>query len=291
MERFLSLAIAREPALRTSDGFKRLEKVHQEAVRWVTGVGLPRLWAVAASMVCLAPPLLRLEQLSLGLALHIDAAPSSNPSHALFARYRNDLDPALLQPTPPCNTPFLAQLAFLPIHLAFEQRRSEQAQLKIPLTSRATFVRQTTLHHYDRHSANLATYVRPSCRIRGAVDGALLAGNDDDLKRAVRWRIGTFGVRLRCLHCGQKFTRGCVAHMRYAAGLYNDEGRVDETEIRALLDEAAAWRRERAATGGKGCTFDAMDLLVGNRRAELAEIGLATLRVWESRMRAFSRMS
>jgi hypothetical protein len=46
-------------------------------------------------------------------------------------------------------------------------------------------------------------------------------------------------------------------------------------------------RKERERSGKEG-KVDLMDVLLGNRRRDLAEIGYTTLRVWERRMRALA---
>ncbi|GAA5905501.1 hypothetical protein JCM5296_000376 [Sporobolomyces johnsonii] len=286
----LHLALTLFPSL-SARAIDRLTAVHNSATRWVTG--LTWRWGdpLAGSLTGLPPPALRLQQLALGLALHISEADSANPTFVTLSHFQSNADPSVLLPHPPPLTPPLFLLAFLPIHEAFLQHARDRIAAERPPLTRHAFVRELTLLHHERSKYITASRIPRSSRPTGSFDGVLDLPTSSDRRRAVLWRAGTWAIqqRLPCLGCGARFNRRCLSHLWLAAGAFDSDGKVSEGRLSAMqsaMEQELAEREARGATG----KMDLMDYLVGHRRKDWREVGRTTLRVWEERMVALQEL-
>ncbi|GAA6027063.1 hypothetical protein JCM8097_006081 [Rhodosporidiobolus ruineniae] len=171
----------------------------------------------------------------------------------------------------------------------FEAARQAPAANKLPLPSRHSFLRARTLAFFSSPSALLCSYLLPSSRPNGIVDGVLKIASAADRRRAVQWRSCTFASHLPCAVCGQRFSRGCAAHSLTALGAFDEDGPVDPARVEPILERVAQLKTERERSGAASGTFGALDFLLGNKR-DLAEIGFVTLRVWEAKMEEYGRL-
>ncbi|GAA5875001.1 hypothetical protein JCM1840_007172 [Sporobolomyces johnsonii] len=116
----LHLALTLFPSL-SARALDQLTAVHNSATRCVTGLSWRWGDPLAGSLTGLPPPTLRLQQLALGLALHISEADPANPTFVTLSHFQSNVHPSILLPHPPPLLPPLFLLAFLPIHEAFLQ--------------------------------------------------------------------------------------------------------------------------------------------------------------------------
>ncbi|GAA5856085.1 hypothetical protein JCM8547_002971 [Rhodosporidiobolus lusitaniae] len=294
----LSLALDIYLSLSASPSFAALEAYHVDAARWVSDIGYERRTAVAASVAGLPPPFLRLQHLSLGLALHLDQADPLNPATLFLSHFRSTADPSVLYPSPPLNTPLLFHLDFLSSHARFLARRAELvAQNNPPSPASPTSANPPALSRAALlpPSTNVLATSRPT----GTFDGALSIPSLADRRCALRWRAGNFAIHLPCIRCGKRFTRTCALHLWAAVGAVDEDGPVSEErprEFSSAVEGEQQKRDELAAAAGQGRgakrlaagRLDVMDLLIGHRRKELREVAVKTLAEWERRMqRAF----
>ncbi|GAA5901986.1 hypothetical protein JCM6882_000160 [Rhodosporidiobolus microsporus] len=239
-------------------------------------------------MAGLASPPLRLSHLALGLALHLDAAPAHNPAALVVRGYRRVAADLPLPSQLPPSFPLLSQLAFLPLHRDFLAQRSDAISNNLPAPSRHSFTRQSTLSSFSSRSLILNSYILPSSRPNGLVDGVLRIFDAQDYRRARQWRASTYPGHLRCLVCGRVFSRGHASHMWLTVGAFDEDGPVDDERLQPARERVEAIRQERAEQGVANGSFDLLDFLLGHKRADLAEIGYVTLRHWERRMEEFA---
>ncbi|GAA5940981.1 hypothetical protein JCM10213_008024 [Rhodosporidiobolus nylandii] len=276
----LALALSADPSLSSSPAFSSLTALHSEAVAWISGVTHANRAFLASSLCGIPPPSLRLSHLSLGLALHLDRAPSLNPAASLYRRYRTEfLHSTDLPRSLPAFAPLLLRLALLPLHRDFTAACQEAADANLPIPSRQSFLRQSSIEYFDSRPSLLHSYILPSSRPNGLVDGVFRIRGQQDRRRAIQWRGCTFAHHLECVGCGRRFSRGCASHMWAAVGGFDEDGVVPPERLEDITARMQQLKQERQQRGQRSGTFDAVDFLLGHKRPDWAEIGFVTLRL------------
>ncbi|GAA5832650.1 hypothetical protein JCM11251_001397 [Rhodosporidiobolus azoricus] len=284
----LALALSVPSPLRKRKSYRLLDNHHTQAMGWVTGIPPRSATVISKAVAGLAPPLLRLEHLALGLGLSLQGGHPSNLAVSAFSTAKAGDPPPKRSPSTRQPLPALfSLLAWHPAFLAFEALQQQQLEDNSPPLSRATFIRRSTLSFIDSLPGLLPSYILPSSRPNGLVDGIFSISSREDCDRALRWRGNTFAYNLPCFVCGNVYRRSCLLRIWAYSGAHDKNGVVtDEQALSAVQKLVERTREERERSGKQVGRLDAMDVLLGNRRRDLAEIGYITLRVWERRMRA-----